>query len=83
MLTLLGLDLVVSDSGDDFIIASGFQNDDATLELFLHPPANVDAAQIQDLMQHDFSQDTDTEGDRVSGGAGNEFIIFGADDTVT
>ncbi|KIC29707.1 calcium-binding protein [Leisingera sp. ANG-M6] len=78
-----GSDTLMGDAGDDVIIASGFLNDEATSDLLANPPAGITESEILELLEIDFSQDTDTAGDEVSGGAGDDIIYFGSDDTVT
>lgn len=67
-----GTDSLFGDKGDDLIVSSGN----------LLPDTENDALAVL-TQQMDFTTDADTEGDSVNGGAGNDFIIFGVDDTVT
>lgn len=78
-----GADTIMGDAGDDVIFASGFLNEEATAGLLANPPAGITEAGIRDLLEFDFSEDADPEGDEVSGGAGNDAIFFGVDDTVS
>lgn len=78
-----GADTLIGDAGDDVILASGFMNEDATASLLANPPAGITESEVLNLLDFDFSQDTDTAGDEVSGGAGNDTVYFGEDDTVS
>jgi len=78
-----GADDLHGDLGDDLIISSGFMNEQAALALFQNPDPNLTASTLTSALEFDFSEDTDSEGDTVDGGYGNDTIFGGIGDTLT
>ncbi|QFT80690.1 Leukotoxin [Roseovarius sp. THAF27] len=81
-----GADTLRGDTGDDLILSTGLTDQTAFIDAtrtVARDFANGDAASLDDLPGLDLTRDEDTEGDEVDGGAGNDVMIFGQDDTVT
>ncbi|WP_278921553.1 calcium-binding protein [Pseudophaeobacter profundi] len=78
-----GTDTLHGDGGNDVIVASGTMDATAEAEFLANPEPDNGIANLLDQLQIDFSDDSDTEGDHVFGGSGDDTVIFGVNDTVT
>jgi Ca2+-binding RTX toxin-like protein len=77
-----GTDRLQGDGGDDLIIASGTMDPDAEAAFLADPEPQNGIGNLLDQLQIDFSADSDTDGDQAFGGAGDDTVIFGVNDTV-
>lgn len=81
-----GADTLRGDTGDDLILSTGLTDQSAFIDAtrtVARDFENGDGPSLDDLPGLDLTQDEDTEGDEVDGGAGSDIMIFGQDDTVT
>lgn len=81
-----GADTLRGDTGDDLLISTGVTDQAAFLDAVIALSDDTDADSgpgINDIDGLDLTQDQDTEGDVVDGGAGEDAIFFGQGDTVT
>lgn len=78
-----GADTLHGDTGSDLIIASGTMDADAQAALEADPSPESGIGNLLDQLLIDFSADSDSEGDRVYGGQGDDTVIFGVNDTVS
>ncbi|WP_293572804.1 type I secretion protein [Phaeobacter sp.] len=78
-----GSDHLVGGQGDDLIIGSGIF-DLGRYEDFVQGRLTASSVEeVDQLLDYDITRDTDTAGDTINAGAGDDGIIFGIDDTVT
>jgi len=78
-----GADNLQGGRGDDLIISSGFMNEQAAQDLFQNPDPDLAASTLISALEFDFSTDTDSKGDTVDGGYGNDTIFGGIGDRLT
>ncbi|MGR3622979.1 calcium-binding protein [Pseudophaeobacter sp.] len=78
-----GTDTLYGDAGADLIIASGTMDAAAQTAFEASPTPENGIGNLLDQLQIDFSADSDTEGDRVYGGIGDDTVVFGVNDTVS
>jgi len=78
-----GADRLMGDTGDDVIIATSVLDPGALADLIA--TQGLDPAQEVDLtsLSIDFTNDTDSQGDQIFGGYGDDLILAGAGDTIT
>ena len=81
-----GADTLRGDTGDDVILATGLTDQAAFIEATRTVAEDFQAGNppsLDDLPGLDLSQDDDTEGDVVDGGAGSDILFFGQGDSVS
>lgn len=84
----IGTDTLYGDNGNDTIVSSGFVNEAAfmgTLVDTLGTSASLEEAvdALFEAAPLNYAKDTDSRGDEVYGGRGDDVLIFGLEDTVT
>ena len=81
-----GADTLRGDTGDDLILSTGLTDQTAFIDAVRTVARDFEngvTASLDDLPGLDLTQDEDTQGDEVDGGAGSDAMIFGQDDTVS
>ncbi len=78
-----GADTMQGDTGDDVIIGSGFVDEAAFFDAVADADETTTVEDVLDQIEPDFATDTDTQGDVIDGGAGDDTVLFGIGDTVT
>lgn len=77
-----GSDSLHGDLGQDLIIASGQLLEGTIDNLEQDRSLENGARDLLEQLGIDFSEDTDSRGDSVDGGEGDDTLVFGVDDTV-
>ncbi|AUQ74243.1 type I secretion protein [Phaeobacter sp. BS52] len=78
-----GADHLVGGQGDDLIIAAGILNEGAYEDIVQGRETPISEAEVEALLELDYTSDQDGEGDTINAGAGDDSVLFGLNDTVT
>ncbi|WP_254683390.1 calcium-binding protein [Phaeobacter sp. LSS9] len=78
-----GADHLVGGQGDDIIIAAGILDEGAYEDIVQGRATPTSEAEVNALLNVDYTADQDGEGDTINAGAGDDSVLFGLNDTVT
>ncbi|MFV1464692.1 calcium-binding protein [Phaeobacter sp. JH204B] len=78
-----GADHLVGGQGNDLIIAAGILDEGAYEDIVQGRETPTSAAEVNALLNFDYTVDQDAAGDTINAGAGDDSVLFGLNDTVT
>ncbi|UWR62938.1 type I secretion protein [Phaeobacter inhibens] len=78
-----GADHLVGGQGNDLIIAAGILDEGAYEDIVQGRETPTSAAEVNALLNFDYTADQDAAGDTINAGAGDDSVLFGLNDTVT